>query len=343
MATRAAARQLPGARHCCIAAHCELPRAPAARGTPGRAAYVTLLMGAGLYWKGVVGLAKSLQRTGTRFPFVVLVSADVPSSHLSVLLSSGCQLLVSLAAKARPAVVMLLLSQKFCCAACPPRLQGRGDERFAVAHYALNYTKLNIWDLDDQYDRLIYLDADMLVLRNLDHLFQEVPPERLAGVLDCFCEGWSHPQTRRGRNGYCQVAPDTKPWAGDIPAPALYFNAGMLVLQPSRGLFRDLLSNLRTFPPTPLAEQDFLNAYFEKAFFRLVNEYNVLLPYLWHHPEKVKLEEAYIIHYSVTGSKPWAFNPTAEHMNLPEVHHLVSMWQQVYNAVDKSIVKEIVI
>eukprot|EP00850_Spirogloea_muscicola_P002007 SM000007S20967 [mRNA] locus=s7:1203502:1204850:+ [translate_table: standard] len=310
-------------------------------------------MGAGLYWKGVVGLAKSLQRTGTRFPLVVLVSVDVPSSHLSVLLSSGCQvrhvkaipppkLLVFLAAKARPAVV-LVLSQDFRCAACPPRLQGRGDERFAVGHYALNYTKLNIWNLADQYDRLIYLDADMLVLRNLDHLFLEVPPERLAGVLDCFCEGWSHPETRRGRNGYCQVAPDSKPWAGDIPAPALYFNAGMLVLQPSRGLFQDLLSNLHTFPPTPLAEQDFLNVYFEKAFFRLANEYNVLLPYLWHHPEKVKLEEAYIIHYSVTGSKPWAFNPTAEHMNLPEVHHLISMWQQVYNTVNTTLAKDFVI
>lgn len=44
----------------------------------------------------------------------------------------------------------------------------------------------------DDFDRLVYLDADMVVLENIDHLLTDPDPSFKA-VMDCFCEPtWSH-------------------------------------------------------------------------------------------------------------------------------------------------------
>ncbi|KAM0042573.1 putative inositol 3-alpha-galactosyltransferase [Helianthus debilis subsp. tardiflorus] len=55
-----------------------------------RRAYVTFLAGNGDYWKGVVGLAKSLRKAQSVYPLVVAVLPDVPLHHRNMLLSQGC-------------------------------------------------------------------------------------------------------------------------------------------------------------------------------------------------------------------------------------------------------------
>jgi glycogenin glucosyltransferase len=59
---------------------------------------------------------------------------------------------------------------------------------------ATTLTKLNLWSLD-QYERVIFLDADTLVLQNIDHLFDlpkditfAASPE--LGFPDCFNSGF---------------------------------------------------------------------------------------------------------------------------------------------------------
>jgi alpha-N-acetylglucosamine transferase len=47
-------------------------------------------------------------------------------------------------------------------------------------YYLTQYTKLRIWEFDD-YDKLMYLDADTLVLQNRDHLFDMLPPNQIMG------------------------------------------------------------------------------------------------------------------------------------------------------------------
>jgi alpha-N-acetylglucosamine transferase len=54
---------------------------------------------------------------------------------------------------------------------------------YKLSLYAECWTKLRMWELDDEFDRLCYLDADMLVVRNPDHLF-DLPGDFLA-VPDC--------------------------------------------------------------------------------------------------------------------------------------------------------------
>ena len=44
-------------------------------------------------------------------------------------------------------------------------------------------TKLHVWKLTD-YDKMVFCDADMVVVRNIDDLFER---EELSAVPDC---GW---------------------------------------------------------------------------------------------------------------------------------------------------------
>ena len=52
-----------------------------------------------------------------------------------------------------------------------------------------------------EYERMVYLDADIQVFDNIDELF-ELEKGHFYAVMDCFCEKtWSHtPQYKIGRS-----------------------------------------------------------------------------------------------------------------------------------------------
>lgn len=101
---------------------------------------------------------------------------------------------------------------------------------------------------------MVYLDADIQVLENIDHLF-DAQDGYFYAVKDCFCEKtWSH--TPQYEIGYCQQCPEKVRWPAEMGSPpALYFNAGMFVFEPSRITYESLLQALRVSSPTPFAEQ----------------------------------------------------------------------------------------
>ena len=113
-----------------------------------------------------------------------------------------------------------------------------------------------------EYQKMIYLDADIQVYDNIDHLF-DLPGGYFYAVMDCFCEKtWSH--TPQYKIGYCQQCPDKVSWPEDKlgPPPALYFNAGMFVHEPSLATAESLLKTVKSTPPTPFAEQVILESFF---------------------------------------------------------------------------------
>lgn len=282
----------------------ELP-GDVSKGQMSHFAYVTFLTGNGDYVKGVVGLAKSLKEVKSLYPLVVAVGKDVPQEHRSLLRSHGC-----LIREVEPIY--------------PP--EGH-DVKFAMKYYVVNYTKLRIWEFDN-FTWMVYLDADMLVARNIDELFFQ-PVGSFRAVLDCFCEStWSH--SPQYKIGYCQQVPHKVKWTLNEPQPAPYFNAGMFVFEPSKATFAKMMQMLKSTLPTPFAEQDFLNKYFEKVFKPLSQEYNLVMAMLWRHPENINVAEVKVIHYCAEGSKPWRFNPNAEHMDIPVVRDLVDKWWKVY-------------
>jgi glycogenin glucosyltransferase len=156
----------------------------------------------------------------------------------------------------------------------PPPHNGKGiGYRFGD-----QYTKLHLWSLDALLgvNRVVYLDADTLVRRNFDELFDL--PFPFAAVPDVY-EKWGF---------------------------KLVFNAGVLVLHPNHTTYESVLSQIAEarYPPGE-AEQAFLNLYFGADVVRLPYLYNANLairersPSLW----EAMRDEIRIVHY--TSPKPF--------------------------------------
>ncbi|KAJ7643632.1 glycosyltransferase family 8 protein [Roridomyces roridus] len=159
------------------------------------------------------------------------------------------------------------------------------DGQSIHARFRDQYTKLNIWTLDKMgIDTAVYLDADTLVRRNFDELFDS--PFNFAAVPDVY-------------------------GAGDPRGFSLTFNAGVLAYRPSSAVFDDMLQKLQTASyPLKQAEQAFLNLYFGGTAMRLPYIYNANLaikqrsPILW---ERL-VPEMRVIHYTTV-------KPFQEHMD----------------------------
>ncbi|ONI04214.1 hypothetical protein PRUPE_6G309400 [Prunus persica] len=281
-----------------------VPATKAASG-PSRA-YVTFLAGTGDYVKGVVGLAKGLRKVKSKYPLVVAILPDVPKEHRQILVSQGC-----IVKEIEPVY--------------PPPNQ----TQFAMAYYVINYSKLRIWEFVE-YSKMIYLDGDIQVFQNIDHLF-DYPDGYFYAVMDCFCEKtWS--SSPQYKIGYCQQCPDKVQWAPELgPRPPLYFNAGMFVYEPSLPVYHDLLRTLQVSPTTSFAEQDFLNVFFRDKYKPIPSNYNLVLAMLWRHPENIQLDQVKVVHYCADGSKPWRYTGKEENMQREDIKMLVKKWWDIYD------------
>ncbi|CAF2049530.1 BnaA09g41310D [Brassica napus] len=273
----------------------------------GKMAYVTFLAGNLDYWMGVVGLAKGLRKVNSAYPLVVAILPDVPEEHRQILVAQGC-----IVQEIEPVI--------------PPENQAG----YAMAYYVINYSKLRIWEFVE-YEKMIYLDGDIQVFDNIDHLFDS-PSGYLYAVRDCFCEGsWS--KTPQYEIGYCQQSPEKVTWPVEIygPPPPMYFNAGMLVFEPNLLTYKDMLQVVKVTAPTSFAEQDFLNMYFKDIYKPIPTTYNLVLAMLWRHPEHVDLDQIKVVHYCAKGSKPWRFTGAEEHMDREDIKMLVKKWWEIYD------------
>ncbi|KAF7345266.1 Glycosyltransferase family 8 protein [Mycena sanguinolenta] len=137
------------------------------------------------------------------------------------------------------------------------------------------YTKLNIWNLDQHdVDSAVYIDADTLVRRNFDELFDS--PFNFAAVPDVYD-------------------------AGDPRGFSLTFNAGVLAFRPSSKVYEDMRRKIEIAEyPLKQAEQAFLNLYFGGTCVRLPYIYNANLaiksrsPILWQR----LTDEMRVVHYT---------------------------------------------
>ncbi|KAJ4822906.1 glycogenin [Turnera subulata] len=269
-------------------------------------AYVTFLAGNGDYVKGVVGLAKGLRKAKSAYPLVVACLPDVPQEHRQILESQGC--------------IVRQIEPVY-----PPENQ----TQFAMAYYVINYSKLRIWEFVE-YEKMIYLDGDIQVFGNIDHLF-ELEKGYFYAVKDCFCElTWS--QSPQYQIGYCQQCPEKVQWPEEMGSPPpLYFNAGMFVYEPNLMTYFDLLETLKVTAPTSFAEQDFLNNFFRDIYKPIQSTYNLVLAMLWRHPENVDVENVKVVHYCAAGSKPWRYTGKEENMDREDIKMLVKMWWDIYD------------
>ncbi len=126
-------------------------------------AFVTLVTNVA-FLPGAVALVRSLVLTGTRADIVVMHTAAVTAAELAPLTALGARLVET---------DLLPTSDAFNAAHARSEIHGRnpftkgGKPAF---HTPLdNFVKLRLWQLP--YERVVFLDADALVLRPLDRLF----------------------------------------------------------------------------------------------------------------------------------------------------------------------------
>ncbi|KAJ3103575.1 hypothetical protein HDU97_009995 [Phlyctochytrium planicorne] len=266
-----------------------------------RKAYATLIT-RDTYKNAVIVLARALALAKSAYPLVVVHSGPKVSAE-------------TLAELAKEENVKLVEADFLTITLPEGHASKMVFERFADV-----WTKLNVWNLLD-YDLVCYLDADMLVLRNMDDIFDQLPQgKELAAVPACVCNphkiptypAWWTPEncahTHEGRakqqkKGIKSV--EAAPSTLDASAPR-YFNSGLLLLRPSKATFDSLVNDLATkgdfLAEFRFPDQDYLN-YLYKDFVALSYKYNALKTLWKYHTDLWETDEVCNIHYIL--EKPW--------------------------------------
>ncbi|RVV99474.1 glycosyltransferase family 8 protein [Mesobaculum littorinae] len=246
-----------------------------------RCAYVTLVTNAD-FARGAAALLQSLRLTGTAADLVVMHTEAVEAAALAPLVERGARLV---------AVSLLPTSPAFNAAHARDALHGRdpftkgGKPPF---HTPLdNFAKLRLWQLE--YDRVVFLDADTLVLQNIDRLFDY--PE--------FC-----------------AAPNVYESLADFGR----MNSGVFTARPSQATFDAMLTRL----DAPGAywrrtDQTFLQDYFSD--WHGLPVYDNMLQYVWFSlPELWDWSRIRVLHFQY--EKPWT-----EHAKSDRLRPLIDLWR----------------
>lgn len=229
------------------------------------------------YALGAYCLAKSIGRF-SKYKLHVL-NLNLSEENRSLLESVGCIM-----------VCIEGLSSKTC------RTQGYREN----PNFANNcYNKIYLWD--QEFDKVIYLDSDMLVVKNIDHLFNV---EASFAACEAFRSEFCARTRKLVKAG----------WSRE------YFNGGFLVLKPNKKVYSDLmkLKDVIETPEDP-SDQGLLNHYFKSNWQRLGPLYNFskrvveMSPATW---ARYK-DEVFVLHFTL--DKPWS------EMN--------AKWWSVYNSV----------
>lgn len=244
-----------------------------------RQAFVTLVTNAD-YALGARALMRSLKLTGTAADLVVM-HTDVAASDLQVLQELGCRLV---------RVALLDTSDAF------NRTHGKRELHAAAPftkgekppfHTPLdNFAKLRLWQLD--YEDVVFIDADAVVLQNIDDLFDY--PE--------FC-----------------AAPNVYESLADFHR----LNSGVFTAKPSEATFRDMMRHLDK--PEVFwrrTDQSFLESYFPK--WHGLPVFDNMLQYVWFNmPMLWQWRSIRILHFQY--EKPWV-----EHARSDQLRVLIDLW-----------------
>lgn len=198
------------------------------------ASYVSILT-SDSYLPGLIALHKSLQRVASSNELIVLITDGVGSASRALIAARGIQFIEV------PAI--------------------RNPTDIAIDHrWHPTYSKLHCFGLE-QFDKIVFLDADTLVVTNIDDLFQ-MP--HMAAV------------------SAGSMLPEYSNWTN--------LNSGMFVAEPSTILFSSMCAMIGTLEslesggstqtPRRGSDQDFLNAFYPawrtQPHLHLDHKYNMI-------------------------------------------------------------------
>lgn len=249
-------------------------------------AFITLVTNAD-YAMGATALARSIRLTNTLADIVVLHTGGVNASALEPLIALGCRL---------AATDLLPLSDAFNerhgrknVHDTAPFTKGRKPDFHSPLD---NFCKLRLWQLTE-YDRCIFIDADALVLKNIDRYF-------------------AYPEFSAAPNVYESLADFHR------------LNSGVFVAQPSRRTFETMLTRLDA-PDAfwPRTDQTFLENFFPD-WHGLPVTMN-MLQYVWFNmPALWDWASIGVLHYQY--EKPWE----KDHPREERLRPLINLWHAFF-------------
>ncbi|TKA74277.1 hypothetical protein B0A55_06200 [Friedmanniomyces simplex] len=268
-------------------------------------AYTTLITRVS-YLAGVIILAHTLKKQGSKYPLLVfytpsLQDAGVKALELEArklnLILKPCEML-----EPRPDIKITLIAERF----------------------TDTWTKLRVFSVFD-YDAVCYLDADMAIFKNMDSVFSraaDLPSDWIAANHACVCntdkDDWAPSEWNIDNCAYTplshpdalshptQVNPDSRPTYHLL-------NSGMFLYHPSKQLwdamlhFFDTTDKLSTYN---FPDQDFLADFFRHRWVSLGWQYNALKTMRYIHPKMWRDDEVVCLHYIV--DKPWVARVSAD-------------------------------
>lgn len=232
--------------------------------------YVTLLSDA-RYVDGVIVLHRALRAVNSIYPLHCVLSVGVDDEVKEKISEEG--------------IAYIQLKQHIATSSVIPK-------KHCYSHWNNTFDKLQIWGLT-QFDKIVFLDSDLLILNNIDSLFEHDP---FSGV----CAGKSFPGNEN--------------WHG--------INSGVMVLKPDESVMQELIDFIPNVVEVckredrPMGDQDVLQYYLTEKWdatpsLQLDEGYNVFgdflnyyiknLKYSWDDKAKRKI---YIVHF-IGHTKPW--------------------------------------
>jgi glycogenin len=232
-------------------------------------AFVTVLSN-DKYLDGVIVLAKSLKAVNTIYPLYCLSSSGVSKNAERYLEQNGISILK---------IEAQTLSNE---------ANGDGQE---FSHWNYTFDKLQVWGLT-QFEKIVFLDSDMLILRNLDSLFDKP-------AFAAVCAGKSYPTH--------------KDWKE--------LNSGIIVIDPDNTVKQSLIDLVAPVVSefkrkgVPVGDQDVIHKFIpdwpSDTSLHLDEGYNILADYLTYYirQEGYSLKNTagkpiYVIHF-IGRTKPW--------------------------------------
>lgn len=242
-----------------------------------RYAYVTILHSSEAYVCGAIALAQSIRRTNSTKDLILLADNSITPTSIAGLQAAGWDV-------RQIQRIRSVFSQK-----------GSYNE--------WNYSKLRVWQLTE-YSKVIFIDADLLVLENMDIFF-------------------TYPQLSAGLNHQH------------------FFNSGLMVVEPSQCMFEYLMRKSFKIKPYNGGDQGFLNEIFT-WWHRLPRWLNALKTFEGKSIEKhVMAQDLYAVHY--LGLKPWMCyrdydcNWDVESRRVFACDSAHRRWWQVYDAMPQEL------
>ncbi len=219
------------------------------------------------YLEGVLTLIESLKRTNSKYPISVVITEDI-SLEIEKLLRN-CNINVIRKNKIN----------------IPQSIKNK-NAKGMFSHWSNTFDKLLIFELTN-FNKLIYLDSDMLIRRNIDELFEK---ENMSAVID-------------RRNG--PIISDD--W--------VKLTSGLMVIKPKKGLISEFnkimykIDQMREF----VGDQDILQEYDcdweKKVELHLDVKYNMFFPHIDYFINccNYKIDDISVVHF-IYSKKPFFYN-----------------------------------